>query len=82
MAKEIEIKMWIGGGGIATNAYALDWDHPMHPYNQAIDQGVEPEAYGIKSPLHEEFEDWSRSKLMREIMELRKDLIAIHREYA
>lgn len=51
---------------------ALDGTHPTHPYNQALAQGVDPTEYGIRNPLEEEFESYSRDDLIREIIQLRR----------
>lgn len=69
------IHEWISsGGGVSIRTDALDHDHPMHPYNQLLDQGVKPEDFGYEHPLTERFKDQSRSELINRIIELEKEL--------
>ena len=62
-----------------TNTYALDHDHPMHPYNQIKEQGLRPEDFGINHPLAEEFDNMSRADLIAEVLSLRKEIEAMAR---
>ncbi len=75
--KEISIQCWVGKG-VMTNAYALDADHEMHPYNQALRQGVKPEDYGIRNPYEDMFASYDRSMLIAEILQLRKEITSIY----
>ena len=72
--KEAVVRVWVNRG-LMVNAYALDWDDPDHPYNQIVSQGLRPEDYGISHPLTEEFVAKTRDDLIREILELRKEII-------
>lgn len=72
--EEVEIQVWVHRGMMMVNAYALDFDDDMHPYNQIVNKGLDPEDYGLKHPLTAEFEDKSRSQLIHEIIKLRKEI--------
>lgn len=72
MTQSIKIQKWMRVTMGYVLCEALDGTHPMHPYNQALDQGVDPEDYGIKNPVEEEFELRSRDDLIREIIQLRR----------
>lgn len=73
---EIQIQKWIKHGSMLVNAECLELSHPMHPYNQALAQGVDPEDFGIEGPA-DEFKDWSRGKLIKEIIGLRKEILGL-----
>lgn len=76
----IEIKEWYApGGDMMYNCYGLDPTHEMHPYNQALAQGVRPEDFGIEHPYEEMFKDKTRGQLIHEVMSLRKELYELHR---
>ena len=71
----VQVKLWIGHGtGVLTNTECLDFDDPMHPYNQILSQGKKPESFGYEHPLAEEFRGKDRTDLIEEIMFLRKEL--------
>ena len=71
----IEIKQWYApGGGMMYNTYGLEPDHFMHPYNQALSQGVRPEDFGIEHPLSERFKEYSRTQLIEKITQLEKEV--------
>lgn len=76
---EISIKKWARKGGMLVNTDFLEWDDPMHPYNQAKAQGVEPEDFGIENPRAAEFDSWSRDRLIDEVLGLRKELDSLYR---
>ena len=77
MIDEIEIQQWWKpGGGMMYNTECLDPDHHMHPYNQALAQGVRPEDFGIQNPYAAEFNDKSREELIEEVIDLRKQVLA------
>lgn len=87
MKKEIQIREWWNpGGGMMYNTYALDPDHDMHPYNQAIAQGVVPEEYGIENPYKEiantKYKEYTKERLVGEIIKLKKEISAMHAEMA
>ena len=79
---EIHIKQWVRRGILMVNTDALEFDDPDSPWNQASAQGVDPEDFGMSHPLHEEFKDRSHSSLAREVIELRRDLVAAERYLA
>ena len=72
VTQSIQIQKWMRASCGWILCEALDWDHPMHPYKQALAQGVDPTAFGIANPLEEQFADYSRDDLIREIITLRK----------
>jgi hypothetical protein len=74
MEQSIQIKQWMKVAMGVVRCDALDADHPMHPYNQALAQGVVPEEYGIENPLAIEFADYNRADLINEILQLRRML--------
>ena len=71
---DVIVRPWIKRGHMLVNALALDIDDPDHIYNQILAQGKEPEAYGYKHPYTEEFEGKNRDELIREIIQLRKEI--------
>lgn len=73
---DIVVRPWVHRGSMLVNAEALDIDDPDHIYNQILAQGVEPEDYGYKHPHTEEFEGKTRADLIREIVQLRKEIEA------
>lgn len=76
----VEIREWIGkGAGIMVSAYALDPNDPDHVYNQIVAQGKNPEDFGIFHPYTEEYKDKSRSDLIFEILELKKEIKSMYR---
>lgn len=74
MTKEVSIKVWIKRGNMLLNAYALDYTDPEHPYNQALRQNVNPEEYGLRNPISERFDKYSRSELINMILDLEKEI--------
>lgn len=72
---EISIVKWVKHGGMLVNTECLEPDHPSHPYNQALAQGVVPEDFGLQHPLYGEFESRTRSQLIDEIISLRKEVM-------
>lgn len=79
---EIHIKQWVKRGNMMVNTDALEFDDPDSPWNQAMAQGVDPEDFNMVHPMREEFKDRSHSSLAQEILELRRDLVAIERHLA
>ena len=77
--EEVSIKVWIQDGTMLVNAYALEPEHPEHPYNQLLTMGKIPENYGVFHPYAEEFASHTRGELINEIVSLRKELEAYHR---
>jgi hypothetical protein len=75
---EIEIKKWVTRGSMVINTEALNHDDPMHPYNQALAQGVDPADFGIEHPLNHRFKGKSRGDLINEIIELEKELSSFY----
>lgn len=64
---EIEIPVWWSpGGGMMYNRYALEPNHPEHPYNYVRRvYNVDPEIFGIEFEAsagekreYEEMKDW------------------------
>lgn len=83
MSQDIQIRSWVSRGEtLMVNTSALDIDDPDHVYNQITAQGKRPEDYGIYHPWAEEFLGMDRNALIREIVDLRKELIAMHRASA
>jgi len=74
MTQSIKIQKWMRATCGWVLCEALDGTHPMHPYNQALAQGVDPEDFGIKNSAEEEFDSYSRSDLINEIIQLRNQL--------
>lgn len=79
VAKDIKIQQWIRQGGMLYNTDGLEIEHDMHPYNQALAQGVIPEEYGIHHPYALEFMDKTRDQLIAEVVQLRKQVEALER---
>ena len=75
----ITIRPWVKKGGMLVNATALDIDDPDHIYNQIVDQGGIPEEHGYQNPLSEQYKDFTRGQLLREIHSLTKEIEAMHR---
>jgi hypothetical protein len=71
---EISIKKWIHCGNVFIATDSLNHNDPMHPYNQAKEQGVKPEEYDLKHPLTAMFEGKNREDLILEILQLRKEI--------
>ncbi len=74
MKQEISIKQWVRRGKMLYATDALDWNDPAHPYQQALEQGVKPEEFGIQHPLVEKFKNWNRDELIQRIVELEDEL--------
>lgn len=79
MSDTIEISMWVKRGNMLYNVEGLDYDDPMHPYNQVKNKGLVPEDYGLYNPINAEFDKKSRYELIDEILYLRKEVEAMHR---
>jgi len=80
MKKEISIQTWYKpGGSMMYRCDALEPDHPMHPYNQALAQGVVPEDFGIANPFTSRYKKMSRQDLERRLYELEQELEAYAR---
>lgn len=73
---EVSIQVWVRDGTMLVNAYALNPDHEMHPYNQILSMGKRPEDYGMQHPYYERFKDSSREDLMRRIVDLEREITA------
>ena len=73
---EVSIQAWVKRGSMLFNTECLEYDDPMHPYNQIVAQGKRPEDYGIRNPVHEEFKRKTRYELIDEILDMRKQLRA------
>lgn len=71
--------MWVKRGSMLYNVECLDYDDPMHPYNQVKNKGLVPEDYGLYNPINAEFDKKSRYELIDEILYLRKEVEAMHR---
>lgn len=76
MSDSISIQAWVKRGGMLYNTGCLEYDDPMHPYNQIIAQGHRPEDYGVYNPVHEEFKGKTRHELIDEVLYLRKQVEA------
>lgn len=74
MSDTVEIKMWVRRGGMLYNTECLDYDDPMHPYNQVKNTGLVPEDYGLYNPITAEFDKKSRYELIDEILYMRKEV--------
>lgn len=73
---EISCTVWVKRGGMLVIRHALDHDDPEHLYNLIVAKGLNPDEYGVKHPLEEEFADKSRSQLIEIIDKQRKELEA------
>ena len=73
-AEEVHIQQWVRSGEMLYNTAGLDISHELHPYNQALAQGVIPEEFGIEHPYTEEYGNKSRGELISEIVDLKKQL--------
>lgn len=69
----INFNRWVKSGGMMINRDTLDASHPESTFNLLKDNGLEPADYGIGYP-QDEFSNWSRTKLINEIMQLRSQL--------
>ena len=74
--ESISVQAWVKRGGMLYNTECLEYDDPMHPYNQIVAQGQRPEDYVVKNPVHEEFKDKTRHELIDEVLYLRKQVKA------
>ena len=75
----IEIPVWVKRGGMLIRREYLDADDPDQTYNYIKSLGKIPENYGVYSPdviESREFSDWSKERLVAEILSLRKQVIA------
>lgn len=70
----IGYKVWIKAGGMLHNRECLCITDDLHIYNIITSHGLRPEDYGMEHPLIAEFKDWSRSRLIDEIVKLRDSL--------
>lgn len=77
MSDTIEVQKWVKRGSMLYNTECLDYDDPMHPYNQVKSQGLVPEDFGLYNPLNAEFDKKSRYDLIDEILYLRKEVNAM-----
>lgn len=66
---------WVTIGTMMYNRDCLSVDDPEQLYNYLIANGIQPENYGISHPHTEEFKDWSRAKLIGEVIKLRNELL-------
>lgn len=80
--KTLELPVWWNtGGGMMIRRECLAADHPEHPYNYLKSHGFTPEDWGIyhgDTAAREQFRDWSKEKLISEVLELRKQLEACY----
>lgn len=74
--KKVTYKPWVTRGIMLINTFSLRHDDPDHPYNQLVEQGVDPEDFGIKHPLEEEYKNLSRGQLLARIKELEDTVVA------
>jgi hypothetical protein len=79
LSDTISIRCWVKRGVMLINTYALEPDDPDHPYQQALAQGVRPEAYGLVHPDTERFAGKTRGELIEQIRNLEKELDAWQR---
>lgn len=80
MVSEVTIKRWISiGGGRMVHCEALDINDPNHIYNQIKSQGARPEDFGYQHPYDSEFSEKSREELIEQIVELRREITAMHK---
>ena len=70
----ISYKVWIKTGGGLINRDCLTPKDPNHIYNVIISHGLDPNHYGLEHPLTSEFSNWSRDRLVNEIIQLRDTL--------
>ena len=76
----IEIIQWVKGRGVGmVRADCLAPEDPMHPYNQALSQGVRPEDFGIEHPRAARFKDYSRERLIEELVAAEKQIESMER---
>ena len=70
----ISFKAWVKSGGMMCNRDCLPATDELHIYNVVVSHGLNPDDYGLEHPLVAEFKDWSRSRLINEIVKLRDSL--------
>lgn len=75
----VTIKEWYSTGNISIRTDALGPDHPMHPYNQLLAQGVVPEHYGVENPYSERFDGKTRGELIDRIIQLENEILEMER---
>jgi len=69
---------WLKTGRMLDNRDYLDPDSPDHTYNYLVSYGIIPEDFGIEHPYKLEFQDRSRNSLIDEVLNLRRELHAMH----
>lgn len=73
--EKIEVPIWWGnGGGMMFRRDSLSHNHPEHPYNWFCRTypDLNPAVYGLKHPLTERYEEWTRDELIQEIARLNR----------
>jgi hypothetical protein len=79
---DIEVPVWIKRGGMIVNRFALNHDDKDHPYNYIVSLGYKPEDYGMTHPLYDEYEGKTRSELIFEIDNLKREITSIYKNEA
>lgn len=67
---------WVTIGTMKYNRDCLSVDDPNQTWNYLVFNGIDPQQYGIEHPHEEEFKDWSRAKLINELVNVRKEFEA------
>lgn len=73
ICREIEIRQWTNRGPLLVATDALEPDDPDHPYNQALQQGVVPEHFGITQLEDPRYSGMSRNELLKVIRDLERE---------
>lgn len=74
MAKTVEVVEFVKRGEMLVNTDCLDYDDPMHVYNQLARKGLTSEDYGCIHPLDYRFASKTRGELYQIIINLEKEL--------
>ncbi|MGL5013053.1 MAG: hypothetical protein ACRC6V_02025 [Bacteroidales bacterium] len=61
------------------NKGCLSEDDPEQLYNYLSKCVITPENFGIEHPTTEEFKDYTRSQLIKELLDTRRELAAYHK---
>lgn len=69
---------WWSNGTMVFDRDALDYNHPEQTYNHLRKHGIEPEKWGIKHPMLDQFKGMNRSQLINLIMEYKKVIREMH----
>ena len=67
----LSYKVWVNTGSMIINRDCLSPSDSLHIYNLVVAHNLNPDEYGIEHPRTSEFKDWSRDRLVHEILQLR-----------